>query len=74
MISPTLTEELREELDKLAPEQQRQVLACARQLSRPAGVPGEVVLRFAGLIPPDDLALMEQAIEEDCERIDPDEW
>ncbi len=32
------------------------------------------LLRFAGSISKDDLAKMKAVIEEDCERIDPDEW
>jgi hypothetical protein len=38
------------------------------------GVDGRQLLRFAGAIPPEDLALMERAIEEGCERIDGDDW
>lgn len=38
------------------------------------GSTADVLLRFAGSIPPDDLARMEQVIEQDCERIDPNEW
>jgi hypothetical protein len=38
------------------------------------GIPGKDLLQFAGLIDPDDLALMRQAIEEDCGRVDLDEW
>jgi hypothetical protein len=38
------------------------------------GVPGRQLLRFAGAIPPDDLDLMRQAIEADCEQVDTHEW
>jgi hypothetical protein len=38
------------------------------------GVPGAWLLEFAGAFDPEDLDRMEQAIEADCERIDPDEW
>jgi hypothetical protein len=38
------------------------------------GVPGHALLRFAGTIPVDVLQRMEQVIEEECERIDHDEW
>jgi hypothetical protein len=40
----------------------------------PRGVPGHALLRFAGTIPEDSLRQMEQAIEEDFERIDYEEW
>ncbi|MFZ3211921.1 MAG: hypothetical protein WA188_10420 [Terriglobales bacterium] len=40
---------------------------------RMRGVPGNVLLEFAGTIPPDDVARMEKVIEEECERVDSDE-
>ncbi|MCC7209686.1 MAG: hypothetical protein IT323_20415 [Anaerolineae bacterium] len=56
--------------------QQQQVLAYVEGLSRLAGIPGEELLAWAEEHPmaPEDLAAMERIIEEDCERIDPDEW
>lgn len=42
--------------------------------AKPKGVPGKDLLKFAGTIEPDDLELMKQAIEEECERVDLDEW
>ena len=76
MISPALEKELLEQLDKLAPAQQQQVLSFARSLvqARPRGVPGRELLGFAGTILPDDLAAMAQAIEDGCEQINRDEW
>ncbi len=55
---------------------QRQVLEFVRSLVKAEvrGTPGQQLLRFAGSIPADDLQLMRQAIEHDCERIDVDEW
>ncbi|WP_256678104.1 MULTISPECIES: hypothetical protein [Fischerella] len=38
------------------------------------GTPGEQLLRFAGSIPPDDLQEIREAIEQDCERVDINEW
>jgi len=38
------------------------------------GVPGKKLLRFAGTIPHDDILMMQKAIQEDCERIDLNEW
>ncbi|WP_179197944.1 hypothetical protein [Nostoc sp. T09] len=32
------------------------------------------LLRFAGSIPPEDLQLMREAIEQDCEQVDINEW
>jgi hypothetical protein len=76
MITPTLETEIREQLSQLPLEQQRQVLEFARALvaARGRGVPGQALLRFAGLVEPDDLALMQQAIEDDCEQVQLNEW
>lgn len=38
------------------------------------GTPGRDLLRFAGTIPKEDLILMEQSIERECERVDSSEW
>ena len=76
MMTPTLETEIREQLSQLPLEQQRQVLEFARTLvaTRVHGVPGQALLRFAGLVEADDLAAMQQAIEEDCEQVHPNEW
>jgi hypothetical protein len=41
---------------------------------RAQGTPGAEVLTFAGTIDREDLAVIQQTIEEGCERVDPDEW
>jgi hypothetical protein len=43
-------------------------------VTRPKGVPGKQLLSFAGTIPADDLKAMEQAIEDNCEKADLNEW
>jgi predicted transcriptional regulator len=55
---------------------QQQVLEYARALasSKIQGVPGQQLLRFAGVIPTDDIQLMRAAIEQDCEQVDTSEW
>lgn len=55
---------------------QSQVLEFARTLvtAEARGTPGQQLLRFAGSIPPDELQLMREAIEQDCERVDINEW
>jgi len=73
-VTVSSKEEIIRELDKLDKDQLNEVLQFTRQLSAPKGVPGETLLRFAGRISLEDLALMEQAIEEDCENIEPDGW
>jgi hypothetical protein len=73
MTIPDVRERIINHLDRLTSQQQQQVLDFAASLAHTRGTPSEVLLRFAGSIPPDQLDQMEKAIE-DCERIDPDEW
>ena len=76
MIEASVKTEIAEQLDSLPYDLQRRVLDFARvlALSQPKGVPGKQLLDFAGAIKRDDLEAMTQAIEEGCERINPDEW
>lgn len=55
---------------------QWEVLEFARTLinSKVQGVFNQQLLRFAGTIPIDDLQLMQEAIEENCEQVDLNEW
>ena len=48
--------------------------AATPQPACPRGVPGARLLPFAGSIPAEDLKVMEDAIREGCERVDPDGW
>jgi hypothetical protein len=62
---------------KVMPEHlQWQVLEFVRSLAKAEvrGTPGQQLLRFAGSIPSDDLQLMSEAIEQDCEWVDIDDW
>jgi hypothetical protein len=76
MIAQTVEAEIREQLSQLPVEQQRRVLEFARSLvaARVRGVPGKVLLRFAGAINTDDLTAMKQAIEEGCEQVSLNDW
>jgi len=74
MTNESLQKEILDQLDKLPFEQQRQVLDFARTLAKPMGKPGKELLPFAGGINADDLSLMAQAIEQDCEQINANEW
>ena len=38
------------------------------------GTPGKQLLRFAGSIPSEELQLMNEAIAQDCEEIDINNW
>lgn len=67
--------EILAELGNLGPETQRRVLQYVRSLKRgDTGTPGSVVADFAGVIPADDLSLIQTAIENGCEQVDLNEW
>ena len=67
-------EELRKQLDQFSVVKQRRVVEFARSLASREEVVagGGGLLRFAGSIPPDDLAAMAEVIEEGCEQTSPD--
>jgi hypothetical protein len=63
---------LQEEISRLASAQQRQVLEFALSLasaSRPNGSAGRSLLQFAGTIEENELKLIEQTIDRDCECV-----
>jgi hypothetical protein len=68
--------EILDEVHKLRTTQQRKVLAFARSLTSAElrGVSGKSLLQFVGAIDKEDLLEMAQAIHEDCERVEPNEW
>ena len=61
-------------LDKLNKRQQESLLAFIKSLieKKPDNKPD--ILKMSGKIEKDDLKLMEKAIQEDCEKTNPDEW
>lgn len=76
MVSQSIEVQLRDELSKLSLHKQQRVPEFARRLSSglPPGTPGKDLLRFAGTISAQDAKQMRHAIEEGCERIDPNGW
>ena len=78
MDKPLLENEILNVLHRLNAEDQQKVLDFARNLptsSRPRGVPASQLFQLAeGLFEHEDVEEMMKAIEEDCERIDYDEW
>ena len=76
MTTLAMKSELLHHLNRLPPAMQCQVLQFARalEMTTHAGVPGSNLISFAGCIPPEDLGVIEQAVEEGCERIDAHEW
>lgn len=78
MTHSTIEQQVMDYLRRMSSDQQQKLLDYARKIQTdpPAGIPGEVLAERARTIdwPPEDLAEMMAAIEEDCERIDPDGW
>ncbi len=76
MTHSSIKKEIVEQLDHLPPELQRRVLDFTRALALSSlkGVPGKQLLRFAGILEPDDAQAIAQAIEAGCEQVDADEW
>lgn len=73
-MSKTVKEEIIEQVDRLDAPKQQKVLDFARQLTVPAGTPGQNLMHFVGSIDRADLDAMSQAILEGCEKIDPNAW
>lgn len=74
----TTAQQILDEVQRLDAVQQGRVLAFARSLSQPNQLPKgtsvDVLMQFAGAIPLEDLQEMAMAIEEGCEKVDPNEW
>jgi hypothetical protein len=61
------------EIQKLTPQQQESVLKYARSMTQPLpkGARLADLTQFAGTIPGEDLRQMQEAIEDACERVNP---
>ena len=75
MAIPVL-DQIVEQVKALPAHLQHQVLTFVRTLRTVPGrgTPGSALLQFAGGISIDDVASMREAIENDCERVDRNEW
>lgn len=75
-MSASIKQEIIEQIDKMPIELQKQVLdfAHALVLSEPKGVPGRELLKFVGIMTPEEAEEMAKAIEEGCEQIDYTKW
>ena len=64
-MSDAVIAQIVQQTEALPANLQQQVLDFVRELAAfvQRGVPGEKLLRFAGMIPADDVELMRQAIE-----------
>ena len=75
-MSTSINADFGSDFAQLTPEQQHQVLQFLRQLKlqQPKDQRRQAILALAGSIPADDIELMKEAIEEGCERVNPDGW
>ena len=76
MRNTSIEKQILDRLQNLEESQQLQVLNFATFLTtnNNIGVPGKSLLNFAGSIPEEDIELMSRAIDEECRKIDLDEW
>ena len=75
-MSASIIEQVVKQLSGMPQSLQQQVLQFARVIGqgRRQGTSGRQLLRCAGMIPIDELSLMQDAIEQDCGKVDLDEW
>ncbi|HVT57766.1 MAG TPA: hypothetical protein VHR45_05150 [Thermoanaerobaculia bacterium] len=76
MVEATVKEQILSDLERLSPEMQVRAAQLVHGLveAAPKGTPGRDLLRFAGAIDAESIREMEEAIEDGCERIDPEAW
>ena len=76
MVEAAIKEQILNDLEQLSPDMQVRAAQLVHGLvsAAPRGVPGRNPLRFAGAIDTESVREMEEAIEDGCERIDPEEW
>ncbi len=67
--------EAAQQMATLPYDMQEQVLNFIKELKLSgSGVTGKSLLKYAGLIPQDDLRIISDAVKTDCGRIDINEW
>jgi hypothetical protein len=74
MATADLYQQIIQDASALNESQQRQVLAYIQSLRGARPKSGADLVQLAGTISLEDLRLMEQAIEEGCEQVDPHGW
>lgn len=78
MTLPEVRERILEDLEQLPPALQRRALELVHELKEssalPRGASRETLHRLAGTLDAESAREMREAIEEGCERVDPDAW
>ena len=72
MGEPSMKDDLYREIASLDESDRERVLAFARSLG--SGTSGSDLLAFSGRISEADMAEIEAAIEEGCEKVNPGAW
>jgi hypothetical protein len=76
VIEPTVKERILRDLDQLSPELQQRAVRLVHNLvdPLPRGASVENLMSLAGTLDDESAREMIEAIEEGCERIDPEDW
>lgn len=76
MVSEALAKDVVREMGHMPVELQRRVVDFAHALagSYPKGTPGTEMIKFSGSFSSNDLEEISAAIEQGCEKVDPDAW
>lgn len=76
MVEATVKEQILNDIEQLSPEMQARAAQLIHGLveAGPRGISGRDLLPFAGAIDAESIREMEEAIEDGCERIDPEAW
>jgi hypothetical protein len=76
VVLPAVKDQILQDLDRLSPEQQKRAADLVHGLvtTLPKGASIEDLLKLAGTLDDQSAREMMQAIEEECERVDLDEW
>ena len=75
-MNSAIIPEAAEQMANLPYNLQKRVLKFIKQLTlfETSGVSGRSLLKYAGFISQDDLKIMSNVIENDCRKIDTNEW
>jgi enoyl reductase-like protein len=76
VIEPTVKEQIQKDLDSMSPKLQLRALRLVHNLidPHPRGASVEDMMSVAGILDDESAREMIEAIEEGCERIDPEGW
>ena len=76
MVLPAIKEQILNDLDRLAPDQQKRAAEFVHSLVSPLpqGASVEDLMKVAGTLDDESAREMMEVIEEDCGRVDLNEW